>query len=79
MATSKRTKRVVGTVAGLCVLMLASSAWAQDAAVAKENPAGDKGGEGYGYEFSDEIRWQPVASARTTRPSKYGRRRLARR
>ena len=54
MATSKRTKRVVGTVAGLCVLMLASSAWAQDAAVARENPAGDKGGEGYGYEFSDD-------------------------
>src|SRR4051812_39472570 len=54
MATSKRTKRVVGTVAGLCVLMLASSAWAQDAAVAKENPAGDKGGDGYGYEFSDD-------------------------
>jgi hypothetical protein len=35
--------------------MLASSAWAQDAAVAKESPGGgDKGGDGYGYEFSDD-------------------------
>ena len=54
MATSKRTKNVVGTVAGVFVLMLASSAWAQDAAAAKESPGGDKGGEGYGYEFSDD-------------------------
>src|SRR6516164_7229763 len=56
MASSKRTKKVVGTVAGIAVLLLASSAWAQDAAVAKETPAGagDKGGEGYGYEFSDD-------------------------
>jgi len=55
MATSKRTK-LVGTVAGLAVLLLASSAMAQEAAVAKESPAGagDKGGEGYGYEFSDD-------------------------
>ncbi len=54
MASSKRTK-LVGTVAGLAVLLLASSAWAQDAPVAKESPGGDKaGGEGYGYEFSDD-------------------------
>jgi hypothetical protein len=55
MASSK-TKKVVGTVAGLAVMLLASSAWAQDAAVAKETPGGDssKGGEGYGYEFSDD-------------------------
>jgi hypothetical protein len=53
MASSK-TKKMVGTVAGLAVLLLASSAWAQDAAAAKETPAGDKGGEGYGYEFSDD-------------------------
>jgi hypothetical protein len=53
MATSKRTK-LVGTVAGLAVFLLASSAFAQDAAVAKESPGGDKGGEGYGYEFSDD-------------------------
>ena len=52
MATSKRT--LVGTVAGVAVLLLASSAWAQDAAVAKDSPGGDKGGEGYGYEFSDD-------------------------
>jgi len=52
MASSKRTK-VAGTVAGLAVLLLASSAWAQDAAVAKDAPGGgDK--EGYGYEFSDD-------------------------
>lgn len=55
MATSKRTKRVVGAVAGAFVLMLASSAWAQDAAVAKDTAgAGDKSGDGYGYEFSDD-------------------------
>src|SRR3954464_12944743 len=54
MATSKRTKRVVGTVAGLWGLRLRSRGGAQDGAVAKENPAGDKGGEGYGYEFSDD-------------------------
>ena len=53
MATSKRTK-LVGTVAGLAVLLLASSAFAQEAAVAKDAPAGDKGAEGYGYEFSDD-------------------------
>jgi len=55
MASSKRTK-VAGTVAGLAVLLLASSAWAQDAAVAKESPGGAAGGdkEGYGYEFSDD-------------------------
>lgn len=53
MASSK-TKKMVGTVAGLAVLLLASSAWAQDAAAAKETPGGDKGGEGYGYEFSDD-------------------------
>ena len=51
MASSKRTK-VAGTVAGLAVLLLASSAWAQDAAAAKDSAAGDK--EGYGYEFSDD-------------------------
>ena len=53
MATSKRTK-LVGTVAGLAVLLLASSALAQEAPVAKESPGGDKGGEGYGDEFSDD-------------------------
>jgi hypothetical protein len=54
MATSKRTK-LVGTVAGVAVFLLASSAFAQDAAVAKESPGGaDKGSEGYGYEFSDD-------------------------
>jgi hypothetical protein len=53
MAKSKKTL-MVGTVSGLAILMLASSAWAQEAAVAKESPAGDKGGEGYGYEFSDD-------------------------
>ncbi len=55
MTTSKRTKTMVATVAGAFVLMLASSAWAQDAAAAKETAgAGDKSGEGYGYEFSDD-------------------------
>jgi hypothetical protein len=54
MATSKRTKTVVATVAGAFVLMLASSAWAQDAAAAKETAGDSKGGEGYGYEFSDD-------------------------
>jgi hypothetical protein len=54
MATSKRTKTVVATVAGAFVLMLASSAWAQDAAAAKDTPGGDSKGEGYGYEFSDD-------------------------
>jgi hypothetical protein len=53
MASSKLTK-VIGTVAGMSVLLLASSAWAQDAPVAKESAGGDKGGEGYGYEFSDD-------------------------
>jgi hypothetical protein len=56
MATSKRTK-LVGTVAGLAVLLLASSAWAQEGPAAKESAAGgggDKSGEGYGYEFSDD-------------------------
>lgn len=53
MASSK-LKKLVGSVAGVSVMLLASSAWAQDAAVAKEAPAGDKGGEGYGYEFSDD-------------------------
>ncbi len=54
MATSKRTK-LAGTVAGLAVMLLASSAWAQDAAAAKDTPGGDKAGaEGYGYEFSDD-------------------------
>ena len=53
MATSKRTKTAVATVAGAFVLMLASSAWAQDAPAAKDT--GDaKSGEGYGYEFSDD-------------------------
>ena len=52
MAKSKKTL-MVGTASGLAVLMLATSAWAQDA-VAKETPTGDKGGEGYGYEFSDD-------------------------
>jgi hypothetical protein len=53
MASSK-LKKLVGSVAGISVMLLASSAWAQDAAVAKEAPGGDKGGEGYGYEFSDD-------------------------
>jgi len=54
MASSK-LKKLVGSVAGVSVLLLASSAWAQEAPVAKESAAGgDKGGEGYGYEFSDD-------------------------
>jgi len=53
MASSK-LKRLIGSVAGVSVMLLASSAWAQDAAVAKDSPGGDKGGEGYGYEFSDD-------------------------
>ena len=53
MANSKRIK-LVGSVAGLAVLLLASSAFAQEAPVAKESAGGDKGGEGYGYEFSDD-------------------------
>lgn len=53
MASSK-LKKLVGSVAGVSVMLLASSAWAQDAPVAKENAAGDKSGEGYGYEFSDD-------------------------
>jgi len=55
MASSK-LKKLVGSVAGVSVMLLASSAWAQEAAVAKDAPAGagDKGGEGYGYEFSDD-------------------------
>ena len=53
MASSK-LKKLVGSVAGASVMLLASSAWAQDAPVAKESPAGDQGGEGYGYEFSDD-------------------------
>jgi len=52
MASSK-LKKLVGSVAGVSVMLLASSAWAQDAAVAKEGAGtGDK--EGYGYEFSDD-------------------------
>lgn len=52
MAKSKGTK-VVGSVAGIAVLLLASSAWAQaGGAVAKETAA--TGGDGYGYEFSDD-------------------------
>ena len=56
MAGSKQ--KLVGTVAGLAVLLLASSAFAQEAGV-KETAGGaaagggDKG-EGYGYEFSDD-------------------------
>ena len=53
MASSK-AKKLVGSVAGAAVMLLASSAWAQEAAVAKDSPGGDKGGEGYGYEFSDD-------------------------
>jgi len=53
MASSK-AKKLVGSVAGAAVMLLASSAWAQEAAVATDSPGGDKGGEGYGYEFSDD-------------------------
>jgi len=56
MANSKRTK-VVGAVAGLAVLLLASSAFAQaaqqDAASGVKDTAGSSG-DGYGYEFSDD-------------------------
>jgi hypothetical protein len=49
---AKRTK-LVGLFAGLSVVLLASTAFAQDAAKATEG--GDKaGGDGYGYEFSDD-------------------------
>lgn len=44
-----KARKFVALVGGLSVLMLASTAFAQDAAV-KE----DKGGEGYGYEFDDD-------------------------
>jgi len=51
MASSK-LKKLVGSVAGASVMLLATSAWAQEAPVAKEGAGGDK--EGYGYEFSDD-------------------------
>jgi hypothetical protein len=50
MATRTRTK-MIGLAAGLSVFMLAAGALAQDAAPAA---GGDKGGEGYGYEFDDD-------------------------
>ena len=49
MATRTKT---IGLLAGLSVFMLAAGALAQeDAAPAA---GGDKGGEGYGYEFDDD-------------------------
>jgi hypothetical protein len=47
MAT--RTK-LLGLLAGVSVFMLAAGALAQDAAPA----GGEKGGDGYGYEFDDD-------------------------
>lgn len=47
MAT--RTK-LIGLMAGVSVFMLAAGALAQDAKPGE----GDKGGEGYGYEFDDD-------------------------
>jgi hypothetical protein len=53
MALSKPA-RVVAGIAGITVMLLASSAFAQGAA--KETAAGAEagGGEGYGYEFEDD-------------------------
>jgi hypothetical protein len=49
-------KKLVGVVAGLAVMAFASTAFAQapggDAAKTTEGTAG--GGDGYGYEFSDD-------------------------
>jgi hypothetical protein len=52
MARSKPV-RVVAGIAGITVMLLASSAFAQ---AAKETAAGAEagGGEGYGYEFEDD-------------------------
>lgn len=55
MALSKAA-RVVAGVAGITVMLLASTAMAQGGGV-KETPAGADaggGGEGYGYEFEDD-------------------------
>ena len=53
---AKRTK-LVGLFAGVSVVLLASTAFAQapggDAAKSTEG-GGDKGADGYGYEFSDD-------------------------
>ena len=50
-------KKLVGLVAGLSVVLFASTALAQapggDAAKSTD-AGGDKGGDGYGYEFSDD-------------------------
>jgi hypothetical protein len=43
--------RMVGLLAGVSVFMLAAGALAQDV---KASEGGDKGGEGYGYEFDDD-------------------------
>lgn len=50
---AKRTK-LVGLFSGLSVVLLASTAFAQGGDVAKATDGADKGGEGYGYEFSDD-------------------------
>ena len=54
MALSKPA-RVVAGIAGITVMLLASTAMAQGGGV-KETPAGADagGGEGYGYEFEDD-------------------------
>jgi hypothetical protein len=54
MALSKPA-RVVAGIAGMTVMLLASTAMAQGAGV-KETPAAAEGGggEGYGYEFEDD-------------------------
>lgn len=54
MALSKPA-RVVAGIAGMTVLLLASTAMAQGGGV-KETPAAAEagGGEGYGYEFEDD-------------------------
>ena len=52
MALSKPV-RVVAGVAGITVMLLASTAMAQGGGV-KETPGAEAGGEGYGYEFEDD-------------------------
>lgn len=51
MAT--RTK-LIGLVAGVSVLMLSAVAFAQEEGGKPPEGGGDKGGEGYGYEFDDD-------------------------
>jgi hypothetical protein len=47
-------KKLVGLVAGLAVMAFASTAFAQGSDAAKTTEAAGGGGDGYGYEFSDD-------------------------